>query len=339
MGDTRSGGQRMAKRQDTESALPPVDWSRFGGLDAPAYTQVPDDLVDWVMAYLTGAELKVLLYIVRRTFGFKKAADAISIEQLCNGIVTHDGRRLDLGTAMKRSTVLEALRSLRQKNLIDARSQVDAFTGTRPTVYALRLRQREGTPGYDGYQAPGMPEHTPPYARAYPPVRSDIPGGMLEEERGVCQNVPPGYAPAYPQETVKQETVKQETDHSKISNGIPFVNKGEIGKVADAADDDEEHSETIAQVIAGYSILFHDRRHERSNGTRAMRLWRGSRLDEDAFVDFLHEARRITQQRGNIERDATDGSPEGTKNRMPYYFKVLEDLVAATSTGGAHTAA
>jgi hypothetical protein len=329
----------MAKRQEAESTLPSIDWARFGGLDAPAYTQVPDDLVDWVMAYLTGAELKVLLYIVRRTFGFKKAADAISIEQLCNGILTHDGRRLDLGTAMKRSTVLEALRSLRQKNLIEARSQVDAFTGTRPTVYALKLRQREGNPGHDGGHGPGMPEHTPPYALAYPPVRSGIPPGMPEEERGVCQSIPGEYALAYPQETVKQETVKQETDHSKFSKSLPVVNKAEIGNVADAAEDVEEHSETIAQVIAGYSILFHDRKHERSNGTRAMRLWRESRLDEDAFVDLLHEARRITQQRGNIEREATDGSPEGTKNRMPYYFMVLEDLVAATSTGGAHTAA
>ena len=59
----------MAKRQESASSLPIVDWVHFMGLEAPAYTQVPDDLVDWVMAYLTGAELKVLLYIVRRPFG------------------------------------------------------------------------------------------------------------------------------------------------------------------------------------------------------------------------------------------------------------------------------
>jgi hypothetical protein len=159
----------MAKRNDTESTLPLVDWSRFGGLDAPAYTQVPDDLVDWVMAYLTGAELKVLLYIVRRTFGFKKAADAISIEQLCNGIVTHDGRCLDLGTAMKRSTVLEALRSLRQKNLILARPQADTLTGSRPTVYALNLRAQGPSLEPNDRQMAGMAERTPPLCQGIPP--------------------------------------------------------------------------------------------------------------------------------------------------------------------------
>ena len=36
-------------------------------------------LFDELLPYLSEAELKVLLYIVRRTFGFKKEADAISV--------------------------------------------------------------------------------------------------------------------------------------------------------------------------------------------------------------------------------------------------------------------
>ncbi len=328
----------MAKRQDSESSLPIIDWAQFTGLEAPAYTQVPDDLVDWVMAYLTGAELKVLLYIVRRTFGFKKAADAISIEQLCSGIVTHDGRRLDLGTALKRSTVLEALRSLRQKNLIEAHAQVNSLTGTRPTVYALKLRQRNTDSDCDD-RSPGLPEHTPPYVLAYPPVRSDIPRGMLPENRGVRHGRPGEYVQAYPQETVNQQTVKQKTGNSKISKSLSNAEDILKGDATDSGEPPMPHSELIAQVTSGYSILFHDRKHERSNCTRAMRLWYESVLDEDIFVALLHEARRITQQRGNIEREATDGSPEGTKNRMPYFFKVVEDLVAMALADGAHTAA
>ncbi len=45
---------------------------RFKGFISPRYTQVPDALFDELMAYLSGAELKVLLYIIRRTLGFKK---------------------------------------------------------------------------------------------------------------------------------------------------------------------------------------------------------------------------------------------------------------------------
>jgi hypothetical protein len=59
---------------------------RFKGFISPRYTQVPDALFDELMAYLSGAELKVLLYIIRRTFGFKKESDNISLRQICNGI-------------------------------------------------------------------------------------------------------------------------------------------------------------------------------------------------------------------------------------------------------------
>jgi hypothetical protein len=37
---------------------------------------------------LSGAELKVLLYIIRRTFGFKKDSDNISLSQMLTGLVT-----------------------------------------------------------------------------------------------------------------------------------------------------------------------------------------------------------------------------------------------------------
>src|SRR5262249_31948352 len=163
-----------------------------------------------------------------------------------------DGRRLDLGTALKRSTVLEALRSLRQKNLIEAHVQVDALTGTRPTVYALKLRQRDNDPGYDDDAHPGMPEHTPPYVLAYPPVRSGIPGGMLHNDRGVCQSIPGGYALAYPQETVKQKTVKQETVNSKFSKDLPNVDKVSPDPETDTSVKTEPlHSALIAQVVSG----------------------------------------------------------------------------------------
>jgi len=54
------------------------------------------------------------------------------------------------------------------------------------------------------------------------------------------------------------------------------------------------------------------------------------------FADMMQEARLIAMKRGNIEKDATDGSStiDGAKNRMPYFFAVLEDLIdMARDTG------
>ena len=50
---------------------------QFQGFYVPNSTQVPDTLFDELMADLSGAELKVVLYIIRRTFGFKRQSDTI----------------------------------------------------------------------------------------------------------------------------------------------------------------------------------------------------------------------------------------------------------------------
>ena len=54
------------------------EW-KFPGFVFPTTTPVPDQLFDELLHRLSGAELKVLLYIVRRTFGFKKQSDDISL--------------------------------------------------------------------------------------------------------------------------------------------------------------------------------------------------------------------------------------------------------------------
>src|SRR3990172_4192816 len=91
---------------------------RFPGFRSPNYTIVPDELFDELLVTLSGGELKALLYIIRRTFGFKKDTDNISISQMLNGIVTKDGRTLDRGVGLTKKTLLQALRSLEEKNII-----------------------------------------------------------------------------------------------------------------------------------------------------------------------------------------------------------------------------
>jgi hypothetical protein len=44
-----------------------VSMPKFQGFASPNYAQVPDALFDELLPDLSGAELKVLLYIIRRT--------------------------------------------------------------------------------------------------------------------------------------------------------------------------------------------------------------------------------------------------------------------------------
>ena len=112
---------------------------QFLGFISPRYTQVPDELFNELMAHLSGAELKVLLYIIRRTFGFKKDSDDISLNQICNGIATREGEVIDRGTGLSLSTVQIALKGLLEKNCVITVRNRSKEKGDEPTTYSLNI--------------------------------------------------------------------------------------------------------------------------------------------------------------------------------------------------------
>jgi hypothetical protein len=115
------------------------DFEHFQGFAYPTTTPTPDLLFDHIMPELNEGELKVLLYIIRRTYGFKKQSDEISLAQMVEGIVTKEGNILDRGTGLSKKTVMAALRSLKDKNLIEATRNRDEERGNLPTSYRLKL--------------------------------------------------------------------------------------------------------------------------------------------------------------------------------------------------------
>lgn len=68
----------------------------FNGFTPPNYTQIPNEIFDLWMCKLSPAEFKVLLCICRKTFGWHKQRDSISLKQVekmtglgRSGIVIH----------------------------------------------------------------------------------------------------------------------------------------------------------------------------------------------------------------------------------------------------------
>jgi phage replication O-like protein O len=112
----------------------------FAGFSSPNFTQVPDELFDQLLPDLSGAETKVLLYIIRRTFGFKKDSDDISLSQLVDGITTLDGRQLDRGTGLSKSTVSLALKSLVAEGILIANRNRSKEKGDQATTYSLHFK-------------------------------------------------------------------------------------------------------------------------------------------------------------------------------------------------------
>ena len=113
---------------------------KFKGFSRPNTTPTPDEVFDTFMTQLTHAELKVLLYIVRRTFGFKKDTDSISLNQISNGITTKDGRELDRGAGLSKQGAITAVQNLEKKGLIVV-GRVKTEDGyNHVNVYKLRFK-------------------------------------------------------------------------------------------------------------------------------------------------------------------------------------------------------
>ena len=78
----------------------------------PNSTQIPNDFIDLLNPRLPEAEARCITYICRRTYGFHKKIDRISLSQFTHGITNKDGKRLDFGVGMTNAPVVEALKNL-----------------------------------------------------------------------------------------------------------------------------------------------------------------------------------------------------------------------------------
>jgi len=261
----------------------------FKGFISPQYTQVPDELFDDLMVHLSGAELKVLLYIIRRTFGFKKDSDNISLKQICNGITTKEGEILDKGTGLSLSTVQLALKGLIEKQCVITVRNRSKEKGDQPTTFSLNILP------HTGYRQGGIPE---------------IGNG--------------GYRKSVTQETVLQQTdIQHRNSNSKLVNSISNHNKnshefvhmknllkGKLTKNVDIQEIPVSIKVTIDEILSEFG----EERNFRSNLTHVLRIIQNSGKKPEHFTTYLYQARSITKQQGNV------------KNKMPYFFKVLEDI-------------
>ena len=86
--------------------------SKKNGTRDEWFTPIPNAVLDEWMPRLSPAELRVVLYVLRRSAGFQKEWDQISLEQMMTGLVGSGGKRLDHGTGLSERACRGAIRSL-----------------------------------------------------------------------------------------------------------------------------------------------------------------------------------------------------------------------------------
>ena len=94
------------------------------------FVPIPNAYIDRYLADLSGAELKVLLAILRRTVGWRKESDEISIEQL------------QQMTGLARNSVRAGLRGLLERGLVVERTRA---TGSKAASYTCIIPSSIGS--------------------------------------------------------------------------------------------------------------------------------------------------------------------------------------------------
>lgn len=297
----------------------------FPGFASPNYTQVPDELFDLLMPQLSECELRVLLYVIRRTFGFKRDSDAISLSQLVNGIVTREGQRLDYGAGVARSSAVRAIKGLTEKGVIVATKRSSVQRGNETTTYALRFHDSKTLASEVATKNQVHHETTP--------------GSLVK---------PALVSPRNPQETGEQETVFE------YSNGQNHVDKTEAtspsnrsqttaqphhngsfqeGSLANILrkrklpEPGRDDRVAISATVQRFAVELGDQANPRVTIKRALNLYQASGVGRDAFVDLLFRAKGEVQDRRKYP-----GNAPVPRNRMAYFSAVVEDQLGLRQT-------
>lgn len=232
----------MAKQNAPNTPDAGDDWE-FRGFFSPTTTPVPDEVFDVLAPRLKEGELRVLLYIIRRTFGFKKRADNISLRQMVEGITTKDGQVLDEGTGLSKPSVIKSVQSLVRHKVIIATSRQSAERGFEATTYSLNLAQ----PALDS--PPLLTKFTSPSKLGLPPlVNLDNPQQTVKQQteeqqhvvallqtKGITRNIAHRLAASHSHNSIR---LKVEVLDYLVETDSPLVRRNSAGYLRKSIEED-----------------------------------------------------------------------------------------------------
>ncbi len=298
----------------------------------PTTTATPDEIFEEWVHVLSHAELLALLYVVRRTLGFKKDQDSISYTQFLHGIVTREGKVLDRGCGLRsRTTLAAALRRLEERGLIRSSKTQDARGDRATTRYSLWFAGDDDQRAADCAATEGQATDNDP-ATASPESRARIvPPPCADRTTGSARIVPPVVRRSYPQQTVETTNTTQQTVLSKrkaptrqpapLDSTDSTASTGGVTSMATPVDGPS----LVAAAVADLSAEFGDDAPQASR-TRVANMQRVAGLADGDVLPLLDEAAAIARsQTAAITKRGRDGEIVC----MPYLLATLRDLVDA----------
>jgi len=141
----------------------------FQGFTIPKqnYFKVPNEWINITAEITSLAEMKVVQYVLRHTWGFHEYGQVkrISLDEFEHGRKTKDGTRMDKGVGMSRSSIIDGIRRAVEHDLLVVETD-DSDKGRVKKSYGLRMES---------------------------PPKNLIAGGS-ESILGGKESIPPGYS-------------------------------------------------------------------------------------------------------------------------------------------------
>lgn len=191
----------------------------FSGFDSPKqnWFRMPNDWVDICAEINSLAEVKVVQYIMRHTWGHQEYGirKRISVDEFMNGRWRKDGTRMDKGTGLSKPSVISGLRSAVDRGLLI--EEIDSSDKARvKKYYSLRMNAETSVEPEESDGEPSQSTENEPQE-----------GGVKDLNAGV-KNLYPDVKNVYPssketlprtQKETLERNYKKETTNNNTANG------------------------------------------------------------------------------------------------------------------------
>jgi DNA-binding PadR family transcriptional regulator len=337
----------------------------FAGFDRPEanYFKMPNSWTDITAAIDSIAELKVVEYILRHTWGYQEYGlkKHITIDEFVRGRRRQDGSRMDRGTGLSERAVYDGLRKAVASGLIEEESD-DSDRGRVKKSYSLKMRENRQADADVQHLQAGVQTLHPPLQDVHPDPQtlqargartaprsekdtrerhidvskfegSHAPFGDVENDaapagQGGRHVAGPTSAPAGDR-TLRHGRERPATGYASLREVIARRRAaGDLPRRGRPAGRDEER-ERLRPFLEDFARELGDEAPLSSTITRALNIFQAAGVPPERWSDLLYQARGLTQERtAQIRKTATTGGEQlRRKNKMPYFLATLEQLV------------
>jgi hypothetical protein len=326
----------------------------FAGFERPEanYFKMPNSWTDVTAEIDSIAELKVVEYILRHTWGYQEFGikKHITIDEFVSGRRRQDGSRMDRGTGLSERAVYDGLRKAVASGLIEEDVD-DSDRGRVKKFYSLRMREN--------VRKDAELQNLPPGVQSlHPPLQTPHPDRQTLQVRGAT------VAPRSEKETLErhfdlsnfegsrdnwERTSSRGSDRSEqgtsavTDGGAPgddragYVSLKEIiarrrqlgggprrGRPRGSTDDRER----LRPFLEDFARELGDEAPLSSTITRVLAIFKAADIPPERWSDLLYQARGLTQEHtAQIRKLAADGGDSiRRKNKMPYFLATVEQL-------------